>query len=365
MVIYFIVFAVIVMPLITPQKYKNKALMVSFFILFVLFGLQYEMTHDWPVYIGRWVEATEGKVSGARKIEVVYAFLMKMCQPLRFFGYLMVCAAFNLCVFYKYYKKYVPIEWVWLGLAVFMLRTNFAFTYIDTNRQTLAITFTMLALYWMIFPIAWKKNKYIIPAILFLCAVNIHTSAIIALPVMIFPIICKHINTNKYLYVFIGIYFFSYFVNFDSISNMVSIYMEGESTLEGFSQYAVEISERSKSIPEQSIYAILLFLLIHYFMKFEENIRPLVLAYIIFISLQGYVMYTMMRALFYYQVYAIYVIPVLFCILFCEKKRRNLKVVFLLLFIAYCLFSFNKEIGNPILEEWLDFTTVFSADKWM
>ena len=356
------------MPLIIRGRSRKYAIWASFVLLFILFGCQYEMTRDWPVYVNRWLYATEGMQTQDRELEVVYTLIMKLCKPLGFFGYLMVCAVFNLWVIKKYIDKYVPPELVWFTLAIFLLRVNFAFTYIDTNRQTLAIMCTMLGLFCVMNPPGWIKNKitlYIICAALLIAAVNIHTSAIIALPIFFFPWICEKIRNTKFLWIFMGVYFFSYFVDFNAISSLVGRYMLGSNNLSGFAHYAEEIAERSKSIVEQGIYGILLFFLIYKFDNFRVEEKPLVLSVIVFISLQGYAMYTMMRALFYYQVYSIFVVPLLFRNMLASKRYKLLVYGFFTVFIAYCLFSFERDIVHENFENWANFKTIFSAPVWL
>lgn len=364
-----IVYLIILLPLIFRGRKKNNALWFSFALLFVLFGCQYEMTRDWPVYVERWLVATQDYRTGGRDLEPFYKAVMSLCKPFTYFGYLMICAVFNLWVFKKYLDKYVPIELAWLTLAIFLLRTNFAFTYIDTNRQTLAITLCMLGLYCILNPPKWVKTKimlYVLSAALFFAAISTHTSAVIALPIFFFPWICEHIKKTKYLWGFMGLYIASYVVDYGAISDVVGAYMMGSEDLSTFSQYANEISERSKSFIEQGIYATLLFFLIYLFDKFKAQEKPLVLAVIVFISLQGFAMYTMLRALFFYQVYSIYVLPILASKM-AEKKGspRFLTYLFFTIFILYCIYSFNSTMAGENMENWEHFQTVFSAPMWM
>ncbi len=327
------------------------------------------MTRDWPVYINRWRFATEGIQTQSRELEFIYTLIMQLCKPIGFLGYLIICAFFNLWVFRKYLNKYVPVEFVWITFAIFLLRVNFAFTYIDTNRQTLAITSIMLGLYYLIFPPYWAKSKkiqYILSITLAFMAVNIHTSALISIPILFFPYICSKMKEKKYLWIFMGIYLLQFFVDFSSISNFVSKHMMDNDNLTDFSQYAGEIAERSKSIVEQALYATLLFLLIQKFDYFNIKEKPIVLAVIIFISLQGYTMYTMTRVLFYYQVYSIYVIPLLAKKLLTDHKSNKLMVyVFFSILLAYCIFSFERDIVHENFKNWANFKTIFSAPLWI
>lgn len=163
-----------------------------------------------------------------------------------------------------------------------------------------------------------------------------------------------------------GIYIASFFVNYNGISDIVGAYMMGNEDLSTFSQYAAEISERSKSVVEQGIYATLLFFLIYLFDKFKAQEKPLVLAVIVFISLQGFAMYTMLRALFFYQVYSIYIIPILASKM-AEKQGspRFLTYLFFAIFILYCIYSFYSTMAGENMENWERFQTIFSAPRWM
>lgn len=366
--IIIILLATVLIPFVAPQRHKNNAMLVAWALLFFVWAFQYHMSADWVTYVNRWKGAINNVMAETRAIEPVYKAIMQFCEPIGFFGYLILCALFSVCVLKMYVDKYLPPAIKWIFFLTFSFGLTYSLEFIDTNRQTMAIMFVMLAVYLLSNQyVLNKRRKYwIISWGLVIAAFFTHTSAIISVPIMFFPFfVTKEIN-YKFLYVLLGINLFSFFVDFSALSSIVGTYMEAEGSLEGFAQYSTEIDERSKSFIEQGIFSTTLFLLIYNYEKFKKNEKMLVLSSMVFLALQGYVMYTMLRVLSYYRIFFAYAIPLLY--LRCDNGKKSYKWIansLLAAYAAYMIFRFSVDIYGPNYVGYNPFKTIFDAHVWM
>lgn len=366
--IIFILAATVLIPLVAPKQYKNKAMLVAWTLLFFVWAFQYRMTADWFVYVNRWYGALNNVTTETRAIEPVYKAIMQFCEPIGFFGYLILCALFSVFVLKMYVDKYLPPTIKWMFFLTFSMGVTYSLEFINTNRQTLAILFVMLAVYALSnqYVLNKKKKYWIISCGLVIAAFFTHTSAIISVPIMFLPFfVTKEIN-YKFLYVLLGINLFSFFVDFSALSSIVGTYMEADSSMEGFAQYSTEIDERSKSFIEQGIYSITLFLLIYNFEKFEKNEKLLILSSMVYLALQGYAMYTMFRVLSYYRIFFALAIPLLY--LRCNNGKKSYKWIansFLIVYATYMVFRLSVDIHGPNYVGYEPFKTIFDAHIWM
>lgn len=366
-IVHLFVASIILCPVLIPKGRKKKGAIISILIMFILFGLEYEMTQDWAGYVKRFYGANDGPL----QLESFYVFITSISRPIGFLGFLIVCAVFNLFVYYLYIKRYLPPNFIWLFFAIFMLRISLGFTFIDTNRQTLAISFILLSNYYHLNPphaLIKKWQRLILPTIFLIMAINTHTSAIIAIPILIIPYIITKIKNKNILYIFAVIFISSFIIDTSSISNKVAYLFNSENTnIQYFSAYTSEIRKRSFSIVEQGIYCILLYLLIENFHIFTTRQKVFVICSLIFISLEGYAVYTMARALYYYRIFLVFTIPILFYKILrlnCYRKYKELIYIFIAIIVLYCIYDYQKSIHNNLYNRWLDFKTIFDAPKW-
>lgn len=93
--------------IIIPLFLKNKkwGLRISFVLLFILLGFQYQLVNDWGPNIGRWYYANEGATERANastlEMGTVFLWLLKFFKPITFFGWLMLTAGSFLLVLYN------------------------------------------------------------------------------------------------------------------------------------------------------------------------------------------------------------------------------------------------------------------------
>lgn len=362
-----IIAASVAIPFIASKKHP-KIIWTSWGLLFFVWAFQYEMTIDWFVYTNRWKGAILGINTESREIEPIYKMIMQICEPISYFGFLILCAVFGIFVLKKYVDNYIVPKYQWIFFVTYSLGTSYFLECVNTNRQTLAIMFVMLSVYIISnYYLQTGLKKYLaISAVLIFMAFNIHRSAIIAAPMLLFPLYIKNNIDKKYLYIFLFVDIFSFFVEFGNLSLFVEGMLVRQTDFHGFEHYAADINERSKSIIEQSIYFLSMFLMIYNFDKFKNNEKPLILASIVFLSLQGYTMYNMMRVLTYYRIFYALAIPILFMRVPRHKRIENkYAICFLSIYVIYMIYRYWIDIFGPNYIGFSRFKTIFSANIWM
>ena len=374
---YIIVFASILIPLLA--KNKATALKVSCSLLFILWGLQYDSTCDWPGMLEGWNDITnyiKGNANrGTREYEPLYVYLVRLFDFLGFYGWLIICAVFDLTIIYWLIKKFVHKEYYWLAIFIFVLRIDLCLLFINSNRQTLSLMFVLLSNIIMLTNTERKNSyisylKYFISLTLIFAATQIHTAAIlgyISIPVFLFCKYYKSINKLFTISLFIvcNILFWGrYFINLDSD---IFITLMESYEMDGFSGYMESLNlKQSRSIPETILYCTIMNLGILMYKRMSVHMRFFATLSIIGIIMMGYMFENLKRATQYYYVYLIILIPYIIE----QIKELNyfksyslIKITYSIV-ILFCIYSFIGGIKkNIIYHKWDNFQTIFSSTQ--
>ena len=136
-------------------------------ILFVFLAIRYEWGNDYRQYIDKFTvynSIDEFNYSDPNeRWEVGWIFLYRIFKPFGFFSLVIVLTAFEISVYYWFIKKYIPKEWYWFAVFIYVFNPNFMLTQSSMMRQTLAMCIVLLSI-----PYIYKK-KVIIAALFILC----------------------------------------------------------------------------------------------------------------------------------------------------------------------------------------------------
>ena len=372
---YIIIFLSIVIPLLSNNK--KVGLRISFLLLFIIWGLQYEMVNDWPMNLSRW-NSVNHQETIYRDVEPLLAYLMSLAKPLTFFGWLMVCAVFELGTIYYFTRKFVIPKYYWLVIFVLMLRIDYGLLLINSNRQTISVILSMYAVLVLL-----KSEKYkflrikdisilgLILAVLILYAcTQIHTAAIMSfliIPIYLFVKLVKSPNIRVLLFICNILFISKFFIDMTFLEPYLSTFLN-ESNKEGFDSYLtlLDTSNMTYSIIEQPIYLFIMNFIIFNYKVMPTNIRFFSTLYVVGLLLNGYMVGNLSRSSQYLYIYLIFVIPAL--IVLCNKKNDNfirLKKIVYFILIVYSIYSFQKSINHDYYSKWKNFKTVFNASKWI
>ena len=371
--ISYMLMGVLLLSLITPKKNKKTITIVIFLFLALLWGFQYDMAVDWDVNVNRWLSVNVSK-SYAQDVELepFYVFIMSLSKPIGCYGFFIFTALSSMSVIFLIYKQILPFESLFLFLITFICDENNYMWLSNSNRQTWAIMFFMIAIYIMSTKAQLNiRNKYFLISTSFIImAVFTHRSSILVIPVLFLPFYVEKIRSNKYLYIFIIIEILSFYVDLTSFATVTDIFLSSNSYLEDYHHYAEEIAERDKSIIQQSIYLILNLLLVINFNNFKKEEKIVAISSMVFFSLQGFVMYNALRALLYYRIYVAFAIPMLYLSLKSRYEDKSLFKVsslsFISVYVAYMIFRYINDVeGGENFDGYSVFKTLFSVQNWI
>lgn len=381
---YFLLIIAIGLPLVAPQRYKYVALIGSMLVLFIPWGLQYEMTQDWPMNLERWTMVNIDhhlEFESGRVIEPLYAYLMTLFFPkLGFFTWLMTCAVIELSVIFYFTRKYTLSSLYWVVLFVLMMNPHYGLLYINSNRQMLSVVFSMYAVILLLFNMENQLQQRFLRTLLISASAitliylgtQIHTGATFAYLLIFVYLYVKYRGTSqKWLMLLIcnALYFSRFFIDFDDIM-VISMFQSDDFDIAGFESYLEEFSntDRSYSIVEQPLYFLIMNAAIWFYNELDTPHRFIAVCGMISIIGDGFVINTLARVLCYFNIYMIFLIPRL--VECCEEHKTENSLIFVrsvyALLFMYGIFMFYKSQTQGIYyERWAHFQTIFSAPNWM
>jgi hypothetical protein len=382
--IYLLVFFAIFIPYIAPEDKKIEALLITMLLLFIPWGLQYEMTQDWEPHLLHWNVINNGAaiMEETKEMEPVYVFLLEMLSPFTYFGYLMICAIIDLGIITYGIRKYVNSEYYWISIAVLMLCVENGLLMINSNRMTVALMLTIVGVINLFRDdenedwndeedngIRW--NRILAFVVLWLIAINIHSSAIAAVGIIPIYIVSKKISDLSSIgWIVIMNLFFAlrFFIDISTLQVYAMIFLEGTG-VEGFDNYIDEIENADKlSRVYTPIFFILLNVILLMYHKMTSVMKFFALAFIIKIQFSSYLIGNIGRILQYYYIYSIFLIPYLVSLTKSWENEfvQRVRTPVCMLFFVLVIYDFIKYITtNFCYEKWQDFTTVFEAPYWI
>lgn len=375
----------LVLIILIPFFLKNKiSLFFSFVLIFILWGLEYRMVQDWDGNIARWYGCFQyqgmnvaDKGAGGKTLEPFYVIICRWHETIGYFGQLITTALLGICVFYYLICKYVTPKYYWLSLFIFFIRPENALLIFNSNRQSIALLLTLVAVFVLL------KNYYsdvksdivklLISFVFIKLATLVHTGAIFAYVIPILYLLAKYVNLTKYnlLLIVCNILFLSRFSY--SLSYIADDLLKSD--LIGFiNEYYLaytrnlDTTEKEYSIFETILYFIPMNYAIISLDKMKGEFRFLSLVFVLAMILTGFFVSNLARVIQYYHIYMIVLIPYL-CQLVMEIYWKKYKFFIIIIFpymILYSIYAFVVAMQGYLYCRWQDFqTTIFDAPVWM
>lgn len=361
------------------SKNKTLALKISFLFLFIIWGLQYEMVNDWPGNLQRWKditsvlssEVTEGG-NNSKVIEPNYVYLVRLFQDFGFYGWLIICAIFELCILYILTRKYVAPRYYWLTIFILMLRIDYGLLFINSNRQTLAVFISMISMLVLMYN-KFSKNsslykfqefiKCVAVVLIIKYAAGIHTSAYMTLVIIPIYFITKYVNkiSTPLILLFNALFLMRYIID-PSIFKIYTLNLFGEL---GFQDYYSVYLEGDGIATNNNIYTDILYLLIMnttliYYKNLSHPIKVMGIMVILSIILGAFLSGNLFRINQYLYVYMIFLVP--YIVDFWKTIKWNSflpqKKIIAALMILFCLYSFEMQLRDKYYYKWKDFKTI-------
>lgn len=375
---YYLFTALILLPTIVDHSEKKIiGLRLSFFFLFFLAAFQYVCSNDFWGYYGYWNRVLSGDY---RDLEPLYCSLIEFFEPIGYFGWLIICAAFNMGVYYWLVKKHVKPQYYWLTIAIFALWNRCFLLMVNCNRQTLAVTFVSLMLVCMCWNFksicsnscggsdhrigGFSVKSLSLSVLFFFLAVNIHTSAFVA--IILFPIAFlsskeKLWNSRICIIVFVLIFLLRQLVDLSLIANYVKMYFLEQNS---HFAYMTEQIARNNNISffTELMYLSYIVLLGCFFKQLSLFERIVGLSFVFAVFIQPLFVRDMERLMMYFQV----LFPVLAVILI-DKIPREYNILRSYFVILVVLYGFNNFIiahSQPMYHRWFDSFQLIFNQSW-
>ena len=267
-----------------------------------------------------------------------------MFAQMGFYTMVAVLAAFHVFFIYRFVKKYVPSKLNWLSVFLYVFNPAFLLIMSSAMRQTVAITFFIVSLDYVLQNRLYKAVFFLLVGSLF------HASALIIIPFCFVGML-----SNKLKIVHIGIIFGVFIYLFSS--NVLYSYMVAVTLyLDKYLSYS-EVKEVGTGLGV--IFQSFIFLFILSNQKFQNrsirslfnlgSIAFLFIPLVLFLPMVG-------RLSMYFQIIILIILPYVTL-----GRRKLLKMTVRILYILFTLYGFFQFFNTPGWNAYFgDYQTVFS-----
>lgn len=155
----------------------------SFILIFLFLALRYDYGNDYSGYLEGFLKMNRIDVidyfDKDWHYEPGWILLCRLFKPFGFFALTAALALFNCFVYYYFIKKYVPSDYYWLAVFLYVFNPDFMLIHSSAMRQSIAISL-------FLFAIDYLYKKDVIRYCLCICLASLfHTSALILLPLFL------------------------------------------------------------------------------------------------------------------------------------------------------------------------------------
>jgi len=381
MYFYFIVFLSIIIPLFL--KNKKWGLRISFVLLFILLGFQYQLVNDWGPNIGRWYYANEGATERANastlEMGTVFLWLLKFFKPITFFGWLMLTAGSFLLVLYNYTRKYVPPKYYWLSIFIFMMDVSYAPLIINSNRQCISLIFVLIGI-WILMnfnnlkfkiPLIKKSwTKYLLACLIFFLAAQCHSVAYISFLLIPLYLLSKVFKGNNWILMSvlgIGILLARTVVDVTWLQG-ISMYLANYLHIGDIDMYMewIDTDTGGNSYLYIFIYSIIILAVCYYYRFLPSNMKFFALSWYVGFIIASYFTGNVNRLGEYFYIFFLFLFPYIVDLAFKSKNGtiRTLRVFVMVLLLGYGIGHSWTQMNTEYYERWLEYKSVFDAPQW-
>lgn len=140
----------------TSKLRNNKhGLEISFLLIFLFTALRYNFGTDYSAYQSLFYEIFEHDTyltldSADFRIEYGWLLLNYLFKPLGFFPFIFIISVFFIYTYYALIKKYVPTNYYWLAVFIYIFFFNLFLIQLSAIRQTLSISIFLFSIKYII-----------------------------------------------------------------------------------------------------------------------------------------------------------------------------------------------------------------------
>lgn len=336
-------------------RYKH-GLKLSLFTIFLFLSLRYDYGNDYMTYLERFLDINRDahfnkdlfSIAGN---EIGWLYLNRLFGPLGFFAMTAVLAAFTSFVLYRFIKKYVPIQYYWFAILLYVFQPNNMLVLSTAMRQAVAVSFFLLAIDYII----QKKIYHYLILIFF--ATLFHSSAAFLFPLVL---LCYFNWQIKFIHIILSFVVFGFFTIFakEFIKNIdlsTAIYFDQYNTY-------VENDDLNSKLGLGFILNIFIYAVVLLYARkeiYKNNNVFFNLTLFSFLLIPFGIGIQMIGRLNYYL---LPVMMAIFPIVFIKLRKKEFRLFFISIVILFTLYQFfiffNSE---PWIKYFGTYHTIFSA----
>lgn len=330
-------------------------LKVSFFVIFIFLGIRYDYGNDYMGYLNDFLEFNSFSNvdffnTALYHYEPGWLVLCRIFRGAGFFAMTFFLAITNCVIYYYFIKKFVPRDFYWVAVFLYVFTPELMLVQLSAMRQTVAITIFIFSIQ---FIIQKAPLKYVLCIAL---AAMFHSSAWALLPLYFLTFANKKIS-DKAILISLGVYVFLFF-SLKYISPLVNGLINTYFTrYEGYQ----EVSSIGSGLG--IIYMSIFFVLLLSYERFQTKEISLIfkIAIISFVVIPFSIPFQMIvRFGMYFNVAALVAYPVILK----GIKKTGYRFVFLLLILFITLYSFFYFFQADIWETHFGkYQTIFTAPQ--
>ena len=343
----FVLFTFVMLYLYYQSDYKRKECLSAIFVaMWVIFSIEFYTTKDYAVYY-------EGFSNTSYHVlwEPLYRLLLKIFQPFGFVFFNSCVAAFEIFTLYVLLKRIVPPQYRWIAILILVLNTFNLFLFMNLKRQF----FAMIVAAWVLYFIIYSKHRYryYFAAIAFLCSINIHSSAFMAVVYFVLPFCKKRMNLiacSVVMVVYLSSFALKLSTFTDEIFQLMEISLGDDDRYGDYVEIQEEYEDKNiaKALFSQIYEVMMIVLLLLFNKKFTDEQYKFALLGIFGIILMNVLKGDFHRLYFYYTIYLIYLAPVVVGFLR-EYRHKWICYCVLLLMLAIPAKSYyNAMFGGKV-----------------
>lgn len=337
------------------RRYE-RALSVSFLVLFLYLALRYDFGNDYRAYADAFLDINRASSidywGPDVSFEPGWVWMCRVFEPFGFHVLVAVSALFSCLVYRRFFLANVPPNYYWVAFFLYTVAPENMLTQLSAMRQAVAIGLVVLSVSYLI------KRQFAGFAALVACATLFHFSAVVFLPLFF---IGRDFSLNRVL---VAIVFFVYVMLFFFAEAIVGGMVQSLSGLEGSSAIDRYVSYDDKGSFGSGVgvayYAIYLLSLLWAHNSLDIRGKVIVRLALLGTCLVPLVLSMAMlgRIALYLNVFSIAAIPLVACCI----KNASLRYAYLGVHCLFAARAFSAFFEDPVFKDaYSTYTTIFST----
>jgi hypothetical protein len=338
-------------------RYKESkwGLKAAFVFVYFFLALRYDFGNDYKWYMVSFNSLNEFMFKDYLNMLLPYEpgwiFLNLVFSKLGFFALTAFLAIINCIIYYRFIKRYVPVNMYWLAVFIYIYQPNFMLLHSSAMRQSISIMIFVFSIDYLVNKNTLKYFACVLLASLF------HYTALILIPIYFLAYYKNKISTpigiiiiTFYLSLFFYRSYFSILINF-AVLNFYEKY--------DYYQNAAEVNSGLGFI-----YYTLLFILTLYFEKFQTKEISLIfkISVVSFLIIPLALIVDMTGRL---GMYFSPTLMIVFPMLYKSMNKIYYKYSFLIILIMLTFFQFFQFFYSDNYKIYFfEYNTIFSAPVW-